>query len=178
MYLDLCYHFYKPADPVHFFPNFLFRPPPFRKSAVNSQLGFVWNSHGAAQSGQVSCCSIHPTMQWKWKVWVQTPHAREHSSTPPPPSWSPRTWHSMHSSIFRFRQIAQVSCLVSHIHNATAFHFFTVTWTFWDVSSFLFSTLLNCVKSSIAEDPESRSDCLSAMFLFIQKTKNTNSFFF
>ena len=61
-------------------------------------------------------------MQWKWKAWLQVPHATVHSSLLAP-DWL--AWHSMHRSIMWLRQMAQLSTWMSHAHNATADHFFT-----------------------------------------------------
>jgi len=59
-------------------------------------------------------------MQWKWKAWLQTPHATVHSSLVAL-AWF--AWHSMQRSIMWFLQIAQLSTTISHAQRATAFHF-------------------------------------------------------
>lgn len=84
---------------------------------------FYWptfcNSHSLLSNGQTLRVFNQRSMQCKWKPWLHVPHAIKHSSV----FWS--AWHSMHRSLIWFRQMAQFSVAISHVHNATALHFLT-----------------------------------------------------
>ena len=43
-------------------------------------LPYFWNSHSLLHSGQTGLVLSHREMQWKWKAWLQTPHATVQSS--------------------------------------------------------------------------------------------------
>jgi len=85
-------------------------------------LPYFWNSQSLLSNGHTCRVLSHLEMQWKWKAWLQIPHATVHSSLVAE-AWL--AWHSIHKSIMWFLQIAQLSTTMSHAHKATAFHFFT-----------------------------------------------------
>lgn len=75
-------------------------------------------SHAELSSGQTCLVFNHREMQCVWKAWLQRPQ----EIVQPVPSFI-FAWHSIHSSIMWFRQIAQLSTTISHVHNATALNF-------------------------------------------------------
>lgn len=87
---------------------------------LSTYLPYFWNSQSVLSRGQTWRVFNQREMQWKWKAWLQTPHATVQSSC----SACPCAWHSIHNSMTWLRQIAQLSTTISQDHRATALHFF------------------------------------------------------
>ena len=69
-----------------------------------------WNSHSLLSKGHTFLVFNHFVIQWKWNVWLHTPHATWQSIGLFP---SCNDWHSIQGSCTWFLQIAQVSIWIS-----------------------------------------------------------------
>ncbi len=81
-----------------------------QSQSINYQ--YFWNSHSLISKGQTGLVFNHFVIQWKWKVWLQTPQAIGHSNCFCE-SWS--DWHSIHGSWTWFLHIAHVSIWISFL---------------------------------------------------------------
>ena len=73
---------------------------------------YFWKLHSLLSSGQTWRVFSQREMQWKWNAWLQTPQETVHSSLVAE-LWF--AWNSMQRSMMWFRQMAQLSTIMSEV---------------------------------------------------------------